>query len=120
VDEQRLADLLAWLDRRQRRFPAGAFCVDCGGRNRLLLCRSGKQVVCYRCRLRRRGRPEEELHHLGGRPGELTVRVPANLHRLLTELQRLWRVTHEPGSPEAILFDLYVLRVLGRSFGGED
>jgi hypothetical protein len=119
VDEQRLSDLLAWLDRRLRRFPAAACCADCGERNRLVLCRTGKQVVCYECRLQRRGRPPRELHHIGGRPSKLTLPVPANLHRLLSELQWLWRGTLEPGSPEAILFDLYLLRVLGRSFGSE-
>jgi hypothetical protein len=119
MDEQQLADLVARLDRRLRRFPASAHCVDCGERNRLLLSRAGKQVVCYGCRQKRRGRPPREAHHLGGRPGDLTASVPANLHRLLTELQELRRGSVEPGSNQAILFDLYLLRVLGRSFGSE-
>ena len=115
MDEERLSDLVARLDRQLRRFPADARCADCAECNRLLLCRSGKAVVCYRCRVRRRGRSARELHHLGGRPSELTVPVPPNLHRLLTALQELWRGRLEPGSNEAILIDLYILRVLGPS-----
>jgi hypothetical protein len=118
MDEERLSDLVARLDRQLRRFPADAGCADCEERHRLLLCRSGKAVVCYRCRVRRRGRREFELHHLGGRPGDLTVPVAPNLHRLLTSLQALWRGRLEPGSNEAILFDLYIWRVLAPSFPG--
>ena len=119
MDEQRFADLVSRLDRRIRRFPAGVGCADCGERNRLVLCRAGGQVVCYGCRQQRRGRPAREAHHLGGRPGDLKVSVPANLHRLLSVLQELWRGSFEPGSKEAILIDLYLLRVLGPSFGCE-
>ena len=116
MDEQRLSDLLAGLDRQLRRFPADARCADCGERNPLVLCRSRKEVLCYGCRVHRRGGRTRELHHLGGRPSELTVPVPPNLHRLLTLLQELWRGWLEPGSREAILIDLYVWRVLAPSF----
>ncbi len=119
MDEQTLADLLAALDKRWRRFPAGAVCADCGQPNRFVLCRRGRRIVCTECRLRRQGRPLLEAHHPGGRPGDLTVLVPANLHRLLTVLQDLWRGTLEPGSSAAVLLDLVLLRVLGPSFGLE-
>ena len=116
MNEERLSDLLARLDRQLRRFPTDACCADCGERHRLLLCRSGQAVVCYGCRVERRGRPPRELHHLGGRPGDLTVPVTPNLHRLLTALQELWRGWLEPGSKEAILIDLYIWRVLAPAF----
>jgi hypothetical protein len=119
VNEQHLADVVARFDRWLRRFPAGTCCADCGERNRLLLCRHRKQVVCQGCRLARQGRLPLEEHHLGGRPGELTVMLPANLHRLLTVLQELWRGWLEPGSREAQLFDLLLLRVLGASYDVE-
>jgi hypothetical protein len=117
MDEQHLADLVASIDRRQRRFPPDAACADCGERNRLLLCREGKAVVCYGCRLVRQGREPVERHHVGGRPSTLLMPLPANLHRLLTVLQELWRGVLEPGSTEAQLVDLFLLRVLGPSFG---
>lgn len=119
MDEQQLADLVARLDRRLRRFPAGASCADCGERNRLVLCRHRKQTLCYGCRLIRQGRDPFEEHHLGGRPSELVVRLPANLHRLLTVLQELWRSWAPAGSARAQLFDLVLLRALGPSFGVE-
>jgi hypothetical protein len=120
VDEQQLADQLAALDRRLRRLPDGAKCADCGERNRLVLCSYRRRVVCQGCRLVRQGRPPFEEHHLGGLPGSVTVRLPANLHRLLSVLQEtLWRGWLEPGSNAAQLFDLILLRVLGPSFGVE-
>jgi hypothetical protein len=119
MDEQHLADLIARLDKQLRRFPAATACTDCGQRNRLVLCSFRKQIVCQECRLKRQGRPPIELHHVGGRPSSLLFPVPANLHRLLTLLQELWRGTFEPGSNGAVLFDLYLLGVIGPSFGIE-
>ena len=50
---------------------------------------------------------------------DTTVQVPANLHVLLSVLQGLWRNHFEPGSPEAQLFDLMMLRTIGPLFGVE-
>ncbi len=119
MDEQQLADLVARLDRRLRRFPAVARCADCGIGHPLLLGRSRKQIVCQTCRLARQGRPPLEAHHLGGRPGDVTVEIPANLHALLSWLQGLWRGSLEPGSNAALLFDLVMLRAFGPFFGVE-
>jgi hypothetical protein len=119
MDEQQLADLLARLDRRRRRFPKDARCAGCGERNPLVLCRQGKQILCQACRLARQERAALEEHHVGGRPSPVVQPLPANLHRLLTVLQELWRGRLEPGSTEAQLFDLVLLRVLGPSFGVE-
>jgi hypothetical protein len=117
MDEQRLAEILARLDRRLRRFEVGQRCADCLIGHPLLLCRSGDEIVCHDCRLKRRGRLPSELHHIGGRPSELTVQIPANLHRLLSSAQDLWREWLEPGSKEAQLIDLILLRHLGPLFG---
>jgi hypothetical protein len=119
MDEHQLADFIAALDRRLRRFPEGARCADCGEGNRLVLCRHGRNTVCQSCRLARQGRPLEEKHHLGGRPSQMVVPLPANLHRLLTILQEPWRGFLEPGSAQAQLLDLALLRILGPSFGVE-
>ena len=119
MDEQRLADFVASLDRRLRRFPEGTCCADCGEPNRLLLCRHGRRTVCQSCRLVRQGRRPQEKHHLGGRPSQTVVLLPANLHRLLTIVQELWRGSLEPGSAQAQLLDLALLRILGPSFGME-
>jgi hypothetical protein len=119
VDEQRAANLVARLDLALRRFPADACCADCGQRHPLLLCRHGKQVVCHHCRLVQRGLPPIEIHHVGGKPGTVTVEVPINLHVLLTWLQQLWRGWVQPGSNAAFLIDLVLLRVLGPLFGAD-
>jgi hypothetical protein len=119
VDEESWADLVARLDRRLRRFPVGTRCADCGIGHPLLLSAAGKRVLCADCRLKRRRLPRVEEHHVGGRPSELTITIPANLHLLLTVLQGLWRSHFEPGSAEAQLFDLMMLRTIGPLFGVE-
>jgi hypothetical protein len=119
MEERQLADQLVQLDRLRRRFPEHARCADCGASNPLLLCPSGRLLRCYQCRLKHRGLSVLELHHLGGRPSTMTATVPANPHRLLTPLQELWRDVAEPGSRQAQMFDLVLLRVLAPSFEKE-
>jgi hypothetical protein len=119
MDEQHLAELIARLDHRLRRFAPGARCANCQLGHPLLLCRSGNQVLCHDCRLKKRGKRPVELHHVGGRPSELTVEVPANLHALLSWLQSIWRGSFEPGSNEALLFDLIMLKTMAPLFGLE-
>lgn len=119
MDEERLLELVCRLDLRLRRFPAGACCSSCGGRNPLAFVTGRKTLLCRECALLRRGLAPVEVHHLGGRPSTHVVPVPANLHALLGFLQELWRGQFAPGSPEAYLLDLLLLRVLGPSFGME-
>jgi hypothetical protein len=118
MNEQRLADLVFMVDRRWRRFPAAAAC-SCGESNPLLLVSGRKPACCLNCDLRRRGLDPVEEHHLGGRPSEQTILVPANPHALLSFLQRVWRGAYQPSSSEAYLFDLVMLRALGPSIGIE-
>jgi hypothetical protein len=117
MDEQQFAELIARLDQRLRRFLPGARCGNCQLGHPLLLCRSGEQVLCHDCRLKKRGQRPVELHHVGGRPSELTVEIPANLHALLTWLQSIWRGSVPPGSSEALQFDLVMLKTIGPLFG---
>jgi hypothetical protein len=119
VKEESWAELVARLDRRLRRFPVGTRCADCAIGHPLLLSAVSKRVICADCRLKRRGLPPVEEHHVGGGLSELTIMIPANLHALLTVLQGLWRSHFEPGSAEAQLFDLMILRTIGPLFGVE-
>ena len=96
--------------------PGRSRCADCGIGHPLLLTKAGREVLCHDCRLRRRGLRPFESHHIGGEGGP-PVEVPANLHVLLTVLQGLWRGHLKPGSAEAQLFDLLMLRTLGPLFG---
>lgn len=52
-----------------------------------------------------------EEHHLGGRPSPYApFDIPANLHRILTDLRdAYWRGRVPPGSAEAVAFDLVAL-----------
>jgi hypothetical protein len=118
VNEQSWGELVARLDRRLRRFPVGSRCAECTIGHPLLLTKVGRKVLCHDCRLKRRGLRPFELHHLGGDGGP-TVEVPANLHVLLTVLQGLWCGHLKPGSAEAQLFDLLMLRTIGPLFGIE-
>jgi hypothetical protein len=116
-EEVLLADLLCSLDRRWRRFPAGAACRVCGERNPLSLISGRRTPICRQCSLLGRHLPATELHHPGRRPSPHTVIVPANQHPLLTFLEGLWLGRFEPGSNEAYLFDLVLLSALGPSLG---
>src|SRR5690348_12913575 len=98
MNMDQLLALLVRLDRS--RLSADASCADCGLTYRVCLALNLGEVLCQECVLRRHGSEPFEEHHLGGRPSPITVRVRANLHRLLTLLQDLWRDAIAPGSPE--------------------
>jgi hypothetical protein len=117
VEETRFADLMFVLDRKRRRLADGAACAQCRERNPLSLIDARTPTMCRECDLRRRGLEPFEEHHLGGRPGERTILVPANPHAVLTFLQAIWREVAEPGSSTAYLFDLLLVHALGPSLG---
>lgn len=116
---------LDW-NRRLMWQPYNAHCVDCGVMNPLVLVLPAKPALrdfvirCYECRSRWLGRSGSEGHHLGGRSlsSVPVVRIPGNLHRVLTYLQVTWRrmgVTQ--GSDDAVRWDeamLWSLRELWR------
>jgi hypothetical protein len=110
--------LLRRLDRRV--LPANACCADCEFSVRLCLFTTQSVVLCAACELRRRGLAPFEEHHIGGGASPLTLHVDANLHRVLTVLQDIWRGTYEPGSTCAVLLDMVFLRVLEPFFLGGD
>ena len=80
MEETRFADLMFVLDRKRRRLADGAACAQCRERNPLSLIDARTPTMCRECDLRRRGLEPFEEHHLGGRPGERTILVPANPH----------------------------------------
>ena len=118
---------LDW-NRRLMQQPPGAACARCGVRNPLALVlplrpapgTSGRKrrIHCYRCRLMRLGRSGEEWHHVGGRLSPLPpVLIDANVHRVLTYLQRFWRRRGaRPGTAQAVVFDLVMLLIVGMNW----
>jgi hypothetical protein len=49
------------------------------------------ETICYACLARRNGRPTVERHHVAGRHNlDATVPMPANDHRILSDMQRAW------------------------------
>jgi hypothetical protein len=74
--------------RRKSRTPADARCVDCGIDNPIVLHKDGEQWRCYECAKVRRGERPDEAHHILGKDVDpMTVDIPANLHRILSEAQ---------------------------------
>ena len=74
--------------RRKSRTPADARCVDCGFDNPIVLQRDGKQWRCYECAKIRRGQRPDEAHHILGKDVHpMTVELPADLHRIVSEAQ---------------------------------
>jgi hypothetical protein len=108
---------LDW-NRRLMQQPPGAACSRCGIRNPFVLVLRRRRVICYRCRAMARHKSGRELHHLGGRPTPVApVLIDANLHRVLTYLQVVWRRSGiAPGSPPAIALDVLALLVLSPTY----
>lgn len=76
--------------RRQRQLGPDAACA-CGARDPRCLTRRDSEIVCAECLARRDGRPTDEQHHVAGRPNsDLVVPIPANEHRILSDLQEDW------------------------------
>jgi hypothetical protein len=91
---KRTADVIARraLREQQRRYRFGddAACECCGDSTLTHLARIATCVACACCLAIARGREVLEVHHLGGRGEGPTVRVCANCHAELSELQRDW------------------------------
>lgn len=79
--------------RRSERFSQDAVCSQCGERSLIVLIPGSQPTMCYRCRTVQEGNSGLEAHHIDGQHNnEDTVLLPANEHRLLSELQRDWPV----------------------------
>jgi hypothetical protein len=73
---------------RQRRFGPEARCSLCGESDPIALV--GRDL-CYGCQAHQAGRPDVELHHVAGRHNsDVTVPLPANEHRLASDMQQAW------------------------------
>lgn len=74
--------------RRARKAPQGVRCGTCGIRNPAVLHRDGAAWHCYECATVQHGNGPTEAHHILGKAiHPMTVDVPANLHRILSEEQ---------------------------------
>ena len=73
---------------RWRRIPDGARCTVCGTNNRVVLAVWGDDWRCYQCSAWAHGRTVMEAHHLFTRKvSSVTIDIPANLHRELSDQQ---------------------------------
>ena len=74
--------------RRSARVPHGTRCADCGIDNPIVLHKDGEQWCCYECANVRRGKRPDEAHHIFGKDVHpMTIDIPANLHRIVSETQ---------------------------------
>jgi hypothetical protein len=78
--------------RRTRTLGPNAYCSHCGCVDPTALVkrtRQGKRVIlCYECAQARDGKRTVEDHHLLGKASdEVTIPVPGNAHRVLSDLQ---------------------------------
>jgi hypothetical protein len=78
-------------------------CRECGEQDPVALTGRDPGITCYECLAQRSGRsPMEEHHPFGRRNDPLTVRIPGNPHRSLSDHQRSWpeqTLRNPDGSP---------------------
>lgn len=76
--------------RRHRALPKEARC-RCGEDDLRCLISTGDGVTCYACQSLKFGRAATEDHHVAGRHNlDMTVPVPNNDHRVLSDTQHDW------------------------------
>ena len=80
-----------------------ARCGSCGVDEPIVLIQTADGVACYECLAGAGGRAQMERHHIAGQHNSsVTVEIPANQHRVLSELQRTWpeaTLRNPDGSP---------------------
>lgn len=76
--------------RRFERFGDDAECETCGDSTLTHLNRVKDHTLCACCLALARGRETLEIHHVPGHNQKPTIRVCANCHAELSELQRSW------------------------------
>lgn len=78
-------------ERKRQNLGDNATCAKCGEADARCLTKKGKSVACYACQNARDGRATVERHHLAGQRNLTdTVAIPANDHRVLSDLQQDW------------------------------
>ena len=86
--------------RRQRRLGPNAKCRTCGESDPAALLPAD---TCYACRQAQMGRSGLEKHHPAGQANDpMTVAIPANDHRVLSDFQQQWpeaTLRNPDGSP---------------------
>ncbi len=79
------------LARRMERLGFNPRCSSCGEDDPLKLQSVGGRILCGECRLIAEGKEPFEDHHPAGRRNDpFTVRIPANDHLVLTDMQEDW------------------------------
>jgi len=95
--QRRTEDAYERLGTRQPR------CRQCTETNPNALMKLDDLVACHECQARKHGRSQTEAHHVAGRHNlQVAVDLPANDHRVLSDLQRDWPIDtlrNPTGSP---------------------
>lgn len=66
-------------------------CNVCEEREPAALTGTDPNIVCYECLALKKGKSTVEQHHMAGQHNDsFTVPIPANEHRILSDMQRDW------------------------------
>jgi hypothetical protein len=83
-------------EKKEQQIGPNARCRRCGARDVEALLRDG---LCYECAAELSGRSTKEVHHVLGRDYPDAIRVPANIHRILSDRQLDWGQELSRGDP---------------------
>jgi hypothetical protein len=77
--------------KRTRRLGPDARCSNCGAVDVTVLQHHGECILCYECAAARQGKITFEEHHLLGKTNvDLTISLPGNLHREVSDRRYDW------------------------------
>lgn len=94
--------------------PEISFCSECGAKT--LAGAILKSGICYECDLKARGRSTIEVHHIFGRDVGLTIAIPGNIHRAISQRQAARRPILKRTSDDPIIQIARLLTIAAELF----
>lgn len=91
IEENHKLQRILRRETQRQRLGDNASCAHCGEKDPVCLTKKGETIVCYECQKADAGKATVEKHHVAGQHNlPDTVPIPANDHRVLSDMQYEW------------------------------